>query len=352
MFIYYIDMFSYFMGESNEIKEEIEKKIKEELERKIKDELEKKKAMEQEEEEYDIQKIMNNMHRKENKELTMREILEDVIGDEFENIRRDHETNAHNDDDDYTIDDESICYNIENGRNPFHKINDDDDTTITTTVETKRRIYAYNNKKRPILTNDQILALDTEPKKQIKQTNDNEISVLTPDEEIKKKRIKSKMKNSEYAAENDRLNAEILLFKIREKQEREKQEEKEILSIMANKREKKDLIEPEENKSLKEIKCSSKKEIKCSSKKEKKPKLKRERISLQDIEQFNIMDNDKTLNTYQLGKSNEIKTVHSLDIIRKLCILDDLKKFKNDYNLSTDQSKLYLADVYYQLKKE
>jgi len=151
MFIYYIDMFSYFMGESNEIKEEIEKKIKEELERKIKDELEKKKAMEQEEEEYDIQKIMNNMHRKENKELTMREILEDVIGDEFENIRRDHETNAHNDDDDYTIDDESICYNIENGRNPFHKINDDDDTTITTTVETKRRIYAYNNKKRPIL---------------------------------------------------------------------------------------------------------------------------------------------------------------------------------------------------------
>ena len=152
------------------------------------------------------------------------------------------------------------------------------------------------------------------------------------------------MKNSEYAAENDRLNAEILLFKIREKQEREKQEEKEILSIMANKREKKDLIEPEENKSLKEIKCSSKKE--------KKPKLKRERISLQDIEQFNIMDNDKTLNTYQLGKSNEIKTVHSLDIIRKLCILDDLKKFKNDYNLSTDQSKLYLADVYYQLKKE
>ena len=121
---------------------------------------------------------------------------------------------------------------------------------------------------------------------------------------------------------------------------------------MANKREKKDLIEPEENKSLKEIKCSSKKEIKCSSKKEKKPKLKRERISLQDIEQFNIMDNDKTLNIYQLGKSNEIKTVHSLDIIRKLCILDDLKKFKNDYNLSTDQSKLYLADVYYQLKKE
>ena len=337
-------MFSYFMGESNEIKEEIEKKIKEELERKIKDELEKKKAMEQEEEEYDIQKIMNNMHRKENKELTMREILEDVIGDEFENIRRDHETNVHNDDDDYTIDDESICYNIENGRNPFHKINDDDDTTITTTVETKRRIYAYNNKKRPILTNDQILALDTEPKKYIKQSNDNEISVLTPDEEIKKKRIKSKMKNSEYAAENDRLNAEILLFKIREKQEREKQEEKEILSIMANKREKKDLIEPEENKSLKEIKCSSKKE--------KKPKLKRERISLQDIEQFNIMDNDKTLNTYQLGKSNEIKTVHSLDIIRKLCILDDLKKFKNDYNLSTDQSKLYLADVYYQLKKE
>ena len=185
-------MFSYFMGESNEIKEEIEKKIKEELERKIKDELEKKKAMEQEEEEYDIQKIMNNMHRKENKELTMREILEDVIGDEFENIRRDHETNAHNDDDDYTIDDESICYNIENGRNPFHKINDDDDTTITTTVETKRRIYAYNNKKRPILTNEQILALDTEPKKQIKQTNDNEISVLHQMRKLRRRELNLK----------------------------------------------------------------------------------------------------------------------------------------------------------------
>ena len=85
---------------------------------------------------------------------------------------------------------------------------------------------------------------------------------------------------------------------------------------------------------------------------ERRKNLKKEKITLQDILEFNLNDNNKTLNLYQTGCSNEKKTVHSLGVIKNLCKIDHFNKFKNDMNLNSERVKYYLADVYFQIKNE